>query len=414
MRVGTRLLRVVFGLVAAGLLLGACGGDGEPRSDDVLRIGMLVPLTGPSAVLGNPLAAGTQVWVDALNAEKGGVAGRYRVELVLRDTRNDAAAAVQAYEELKNEVVLFYVFGTTPLKAVLPQLERDGGAAVAGTLDADWIREPNLIPLGVPLQIEAINILDYYQRSEAQHRGRTVCTMVEHGASGEPVVEGVEYAARELGFPLAASAYYRPGDQDFTAQIRQLKDSSCGAIVLHSVPADTSRILSAAAQAGFSPRWLGTAPTWAPALAHSPLRQYLQDNFWLVREGAQYGDMSVPGMAELLARVERHPPTLDVPEGDPRLISGYFQGQVMTAVLEQAVKEGDVSKEGILRAIPNIGTLSFGGLIGDYYYGPIEERGPDPTSPIFKVDPTKPFGVIPIHKGFKSEAAERFEPEPAE
>ncbi|MFN2556230.1 MAG: ABC transporter substrate-binding protein [Nitriliruptorales bacterium] len=410
-----RQLPLVLWLVVAGLLLGACGRNLEAgRSDRVLRIGMLLPLTGPVAVIGNPLAAGAQVWVDALNEEKGGVAGRHKVELVLRDSRNDPATAVQAYSELEREVVLFYITGVPVLEALLPQLEGDGGVAVAGTLDADHIREPNLIPVGVPYQMEAINILDYYLRTEAGHRGRTVCAMGGDEAAGQAAVEGVEYAARELGFEPSERAHYRLGDEDFTAQIRQLHDGGCNAVVLLSRPSETSRILGAAAQGGFSPRWLALTPTWAAALANSPLRQYLQDNFWLVREGAQYGDTSIPGMAEFLARIERHPPSLDVTEGDPRLISGYTQAQVMTAVLEQAVKEGDVSKEGILRAIPHVGTLSFDGLAPDYYYGPIEERGPDPVSTIFKVDPTQPFGLAPIQEGFKSGVAERFEPEPAE
>ncbi|MDP8960719.1 MAG: ABC transporter substrate-binding protein [Actinomycetota bacterium] len=409
MRVRARLRDLALGLVGVVLALAACGDTSAP-SERLLRIGVLVPLTGPAAFLGSPLAAGAQVWVDSLNAEKGGVAGKYRVELVLRDSRGDPATTVQAYKGLKSEVVMFNVFGTTALKALLPQLERDGGAALANTLDADWIREPNLIPVGVPYQLEAINIVGYYVQAEAPQRGGTVCAMVEDSAFGEAAEEGVALATQELGLDPGETARFRSGDQEFTAQVTQLQRAGCDAIVLAAGAPDTSGILSTAARSRFAPRWLGLAPAWAAALATSPLQDYLEDNFWHVREGAQYGDRSIPGMAEFLAHIERYPPSLDVAKSDPRLINGYTQGKVMTAVLEQAVKEGDVSKEGILRAIPRVGTLSFDGLAADYYYGPIDERGPDPTSPIFKIDATEPFGLAPIHPGFKSQAADRFEP----
>ncbi len=410
MRVRAPLRALALGLAVAGLTLGACG-DPPRRSDRVLRIGVLVPLTGPTAFLGNPLAAGAQVWVDSLNTEKGGIAGKYKIELVLRDTRGDAATALQAYSGIKSEVATFIVFGTSVLKALLPQLERDGAAALAATLDADWIREPNLIPIGVPYQIEAINILAYYEHAEARQRGRRVCAMVDDSAFGQAAEEGFAFGARELRLDIGDIAHFRPGDEEFTAQISQLQKGECDAIVLASGAPDTSGILSAAARFRFTPRWLGLAPTWEAALAMSPLKEYLEDNFWLVREGAQYGDRSIPGMAVFLARIEAHPPSLDVTEGDPRLINGYTMGHVTTAVLEQAVEEGDISKQGVLRAIPHVGTLSFDGLTGDYYYGPIDERGPDRTSPVFKVDPSEPFGVTPIHKGFRSEVADRFEPE---
>jgi ABC-type branched-subunit amino acid transport system substrate-binding protein len=255
--------------------------------------------------------------------------------------------------------------------------------------------------------------LDYYQRTEAERRGRRVCAMVDDGAQGESALEGVGYAATALGFEFLETARFRPGDEDFTAQIRQLKDGGCAAVVLASIPPDTSGILSAAAQAGFRPRWLGLAPTWAPALAHSPLSGYLQDNFWLVRQGAQYGDRSVPGMATLLARIERHPPTVEVAEGDPRLINGYVQAQVITAVLEQAAKDRNLSAQGVLSAVTHVGTLSFDGLIGDYHYGSIDERGPERQSSIFRVDPGQPFGATPLEENLTSAAADRFEPEPA-
>jgi ABC-type branched-subunit amino acid transport system substrate-binding protein len=413
MSIRASLWKLALGLMAAALALGSCGNDQQAKASGggALRIGMLLALTGPGTAVGNPLAAGAQVWVDSLNAEKGGIAGKHKVELVLRDIRGGPATAVQAYNGLKREVVMFNVFGTAEMKALLPQLERDRGAALPTSLDADWIREPNLIPIGVPYQIEAINILDYYRQVEAEHRGRTVCAMGDNGPAGAAALEGVHFATRELGLHFAETAHFSTGDQEFTAQINQLQGGGCNAIVLVASPTDTARILSAAIQSRFSPRWLGLAPTWAASLANSPLKDYLKANYWLVHEGAQYGDMTIPGMPDFLARLKRHPPTLEVAKGDARLINGYAIGQVMTTLLEQAAKDGDLSKQGILRAITRVGTVSFGGLVGDYYYGPIDKRGPDRTSPIFKVDPTQPFGLTPIHAGFKSNVADGFKPE---
>ena len=79
-------------LAAAALSLGvaACGGgddddDGGGGGGEVtevpgfdgktIKLGVLTPLTGPVAVIGNPLTAGNEVFIEAVNAE-GGIAGQ--------------------------------------------------------------------------------------------------------------------------------------------------------------------------------------------------------------------------------------------------------------------------------------------------------------------------------------------------
>ena len=63
---------------------------------------MLTPLTGPVAVIGKPLTAGNEVYFDYVNKEQGGIAGKYKVELVQADTQykpdRDGPAVQQAQE----------------------------------------------------------------------------------------------------------------------------------------------------------------------------------------------------------------------------------------------------------------------------------------------------------------------------
>ena len=72
---------------------------------------------------------------------------------------------------------------------------------------------------------------------------------------------------------------------------------------------------------------------------------------------------------------------------------GYLQGIAMTALLEKAVELGDLSREGLMKASDELGTVSFEGLSGDYQYGPAESRNPSRMSTIYEVKPDQPFGL---------------------
>ena len=108
-------------VAAAGLA--ACGRD-EPSAAPgfdgrTIRLGVLTPLQGPVAVIGKPLTAGNEVFFQWLNADRGGIAGKYRVELVEEDTGFDPNTAIAKYQKLKNDVTLFaQILGTRVVKAV--------------------------------------------------------------------------------------------------------------------------------------------------------------------------------------------------------------------------------------------------------------------------------------------------------
>ncbi|MGH3100713.1 MAG: ABC transporter substrate-binding protein, partial [Thermoleophilia bacterium] len=85
----------LFWIVAVlALVLAGCGGaadegesEGEGGAAEVksgpgfdgktIKLGVLTPLSGPVAVIGQPLTAGNQVYFDYVNS-KGGIAGKYK------------------------------------------------------------------------------------------------------------------------------------------------------------------------------------------------------------------------------------------------------------------------------------------------------------------------------------------------
>ncbi len=421
MRVTRRRLGFAAAFVSLALVVSACGGAGEDEDagggeagapantagfdGKTIKLGVLTPLSGTVAVIGKPLTAGNEVWFEALNA-KGGIGGKYKVELVQEDTQYQADVAVQQYNKIKGDVVAFtQILGTAPTLAVLPQLARDNMIAAPASLDGFWVREPNLLPVGGPYQVQAINALDYYI-NEADGEGKNICTFIQDDAYGEAGQAGVDYAAENLGFEVADTQKFKVGDKDMTGQVQRLQRSKCDAVFLVATPTDAGTIWGTAAKLGFAPRWIGQSPSWIDELGASPLAEYLQQTTWIVAEGTEWGDESVPGSADLVSRVEEFKPDQDP---DYYFSFGYLQGVAMTALLEKAVELGDLSREGVMKASEEMGTVSFDGLSGDYQYGPAEERNPSRMSTIYEVDPEKPFGLGTLEYQYESDAAKTYE-----
>ncbi len=384
---------------SGGKLSSGPGFDGK-----TIKLGVLTPLSGPVAVVGNPLTAGNKVYFDYVNS-KGGIAGKYKVELVQEDTQYTPDGTVQKYNKIKNEVAAFtQILGTAPTLAALPQLKKDNILAAPASLDAFWVREANLLPVGGPYQVQAINALNYYVEQEG--KDKKICSFVQDDAYGEAGQAGVDFAEEQLGFQTAKTVKFKVGDKDVTGQVQQLASAKCDAVFLTATPTDAGTIWGTAAKLGFAPRWIGQSPVWVNALAASPLKDYLAKTTWIAAEGTEWGDQEVPGMKQMLERIEQFKPNQ---KPDYYFSFGYLQGQAMEAVLEQAVKRGDLSQAGIVKAVEEVGTVSFEGLSGDYEYGPVESRNPPRSTTIFKVEPDKPNGLGTLEYQTESEPAMQFE-----
>lgn len=74
-KVGFVALLISLVLLFAGCSSDSSGGDSKGKSGDTIRIGVLFPLTGPLALLGNDSYDAVQVVADMVNDE-GGINGK--------------------------------------------------------------------------------------------------------------------------------------------------------------------------------------------------------------------------------------------------------------------------------------------------------------------------------------------------
>ena len=419
-------LFAIIGIVA--MLAAACGGS-KDDDDDVgaggddgpktltaapgfdpaagtIKVGVITPLTGPVAVIGLPLTNGTDTWFKYLNEVKGGIAGKYKVEVVKEDSQYKPDLGVQAYNKIKNNVSVFgQLLGTPITKAVLQQLKSDNIVAAPASLDSDWVRDANLLPVGAPYEIQMINAAAY-MNDKGGFKGKTTCSIIQDDAYGQAGQRGIDFAAKELGYTLKTTAKYTAGNPNFTAQVQQLKSSGCALVYLVGTPTDTAKLMGTAAQLQFNPQWVGQSPTWTGGFVKSALAPYLQARFMLAAEGTEWGDTTVPGMKDMLDRVQQYSPSQ---QADIYFVFGYYQARAVTALLEKAVELGDLSRQGILKALTEMGDINFDGLTGSYKYGAIADRNPPRTTTLYKVDPQKPGGLSKVEYNLESEPAKKYE-----
>jgi ABC-type branched-subunit amino acid transport system substrate-binding protein len=367
-----------------------------------IKLGVLTPLSGLASVIGKPLTNGNQVYWDSVNA-KGGVGGKYKVQLSQQDSQYDVATALQGYDQIKGDVVAFeQVLGTQIMQAVLQRLKVDQLTAAPATLDSLWVKVPQLIPIGAPYQVEAASGFDYYI-TKGGGKGKKICALAQDDLYGAAGLQGLNFAAKQLKFKVATTARFATMS-DVSAQVGQLADAKCDAVFLASLPLDTQSIVTKMIGRNFTPQVLGLGPTWLSGFeTGTDQGPFYAQHFWLLSEGPAWGDTTVPGMKKLLDDVQAYAPSQ---KPDQYFEFGYAQSWAMDQILEQAVKNGDLSKAGIQKALKQVGTLKFQGLVGDYTYGSsAATRNPPRDETIFKIVNGKPIGLDILVPSFVSATA---------
>ena len=233
-----------------------------------------------------------------------------------------------------------------------------------------------------------INLAEWYVNQSGLYAADDVfCVIRTNDLYGEVSVAGVEFAADALGFTITEDQGHARGDTAFTAQITAFKDAGCDVVFSITVALETNGILAEASAQGFEPIWLGALPSFSNLLA---LGGGLYDNFHVALDTPNFTDNDVLGMANFNER------WATFATGDPNTfnLSGYFQSIAIKALLEKAVANGDLSREGMQAALADLGEVDTEGLADNYVYGTPENRIPAQGSRIYRFDVDAPPNLL--------------------
>jgi hypothetical protein len=124
---------------------------------------------------------------------------------------------------------------------------------------------------------------------------------------------------------------------------------------------------------------------------------YLKQYVWIVTDGqCAWGDTKAgcEGMKELL---ENHQKFGKDQPPDYYFIFGYTQARVVHQILEKAVEQGDLTREGVVKAFESLKNVNMGGLLNPISYGSTcKDKVPATASTIWKIDPAQPIALAAV------------------
>jgi ABC-type branched-subunit amino acid transport system substrate-binding protein len=147
-------------------------------------------------------------------------------------------------------------------------------------------------------------------------------------------------------------------DEDMSGQVSALKRSGVKAIALTTAPTQMASVAGIAAAQGMNVPVVGNNPTFDPALLKTPAAKALKANAFVVSSIAPY-NLDKPAVQKVASDYSEAYPK-EVPKGSAPF--GYMQSQLMYEILNQACKNKDLSRGGLVKAAHQLNNVQTGGL----------------------------------------------------
>lgn len=218
------------------------------RAAGILKISKIEPLTGSSAPYGIRCRDGALLAADDINA-KGGVdvkGEKYTIEITTGDMANDARQAITLFRQYGADPSIVANLGPgnsigfVPLVPVAGQIQMPLVAGGSGALIKQWntwaYRISPVATTAVPVLLKTV------VGKEGIKRLAVIYDQTQDGQAADAVV--CKQEAGPLGYEVVAYQAFSSGDQDFSAQIANIRSARPDAIYVASTTGDGVKVVT--------------------------------------------------------------------------------------------------------------------------------------------------------------------------
>ncbi|WP_040320302.1 ABC transporter substrate-binding protein [Aeromicrobium marinum] len=403
------LLRLAVGAAAASLVLTACRGDdggssaagpgitdepcpGGNADNGCIYLGAISDLTrGPFAPLAVPITDAQKAFWERVNAD-GGVGGYdINLEEYIADAEYNPELHNREYQEMRNDILaLAQTLGSSQTLAIIEDMRSDDVLGVPASWNSAWNFDDQILESGANYCFEAMNGVDW----AVAERGvsETVLAVGYPGDYGGDAAAGVEAAAEANGLEFS-QVETPPGQDNQAGAIQQILAQQPDLVFISTGPAEMATIVGGSAAQGFTGTFVGSSPTWNPALLQSAAAPALEALYFQAGPWGPFG-----------TETDGHAAMRDA-LGDVTPNDGYTAGWAwsypLLAALEAAAElDGGITRENLLAAAADLEEVDYEGMLpneaGNYAGDPSEVAFRQ--SVISGVDTSAPTGVAIVQE----------------
>lgn len=217
-------------------------------TNDEIKIGGIVDLSGPIAFMGKGVSDGAKLYFKYIN-DHGGVHGR-KINYVLEDDGYQSPRSVQAAKKLieqDNVFCIFMVLGSAQCNAMYPILEAKGVPLLfPGSQNRDMGIPPRkYLFLADPTYTLQGKIAVEYIVEDMGIKNPKLAVIYQDDAPGHDWRNGIRIGAKHYGFSLLELPYKR-GAVDFSSHIARCKEQGITHITMWTLVREPALILKEA------------------------------------------------------------------------------------------------------------------------------------------------------------------------
>jgi ABC-type branched-subunit amino acid transport system substrate-binding protein len=374
------------------------------KTKGCIYLGTISDLTvGPFAPLAVPITKAQAAFWNRVN--KAGGIGGYEIDVstYVKDNKYNPQTHNEVYQEIKPKILaLAQTLGSPTTAAIIEDLVASNIVAVPASWTSEWNFQDVILESGANYCIESMNAIDFAKGQNAALK--SVMAVHYAGDYGDDGAAGAKYAAQKLGLTFT-DVKTDPGADKQAGAVAAILAGKPDLVILTTAPTEAATIVGGAAAQGFTGKFIGTSPTWNPALNGSAAAPalaalYLQSGPW------QSWGADTPGHKALREALTPTPSPLS---------DGYTAGWVwsypLKAALEKAAANKDLTRVGLLNAAKSLTSVDYEGMLptgsGNYAGGP--DKGAVRVTVISKPDKAAPTGVTEVQKPTAGPTASSFQ-----
>lgn len=260
----TRIKQLVLILITL-FIFSACNNAGKVK--DIIKIGVIAPLTGEAESFGKSMKSGIQLLIDSLNLN-GGINGK-KIELIIEDDKLSPKDGVNAFNKLVNIDKVQAIIGSAASSislALLPKANENKIVMISSISTADDLKGTagdyffRVVPPNYKQGKTAVKFITEDLKKDK------IAILYANDDYGISFSKSFENSLKEKNIEILFKNSYNAGTKDFKNLLFQIKKFNPQVVLLAGIIPETALILRQAKEINLSCIFISGDGSYSPEL----------------------------------------------------------------------------------------------------------------------------------------------------